>query len=69
MLSFQEDPRGVKDRHVMGVDNLLWGSDYPHTETTFPRTREITDEIFGDVPEDETAKIVGENATRVYNFN
>ena len=69
LLSFQEDPRGVKDRHVMGVDNLLWGSDYPHTETTFPRTREITDEIFADVPEDETAKIVGENATRVYNFN
>ena len=39
--SFQEDALGMRDRGIIGVDNLLWGSDYPHLESTFPRSREI----------------------------
>ena len=35
-LGFQEDARGIKDRHFIGVDQLLWGGDYPHQESTFP---------------------------------
>ena len=34
--SFQEDALGMRDRGIIGVDNLLWGSDYPHLESTFP---------------------------------
>ena len=68
-LSFQEDGRGIKDREDIGVDNLMWGSDYPHTESTFPRSKQILDEILEGVPEDEKAKIVGGNAAAVYNFN
>ena len=29
-VSFQDDPLGIRDRHIIGVDNLQWGSDYPH---------------------------------------
>lgn len=68
-LSFQEDGRGIKDREDIGVDNLMWGSDYPHTESTFPRSKQILDEILEGVPEDEKAKIVGGTAAAVYNFN
>ena len=66
--SFQEDALGVRDRHIIGVDNLLWGSDYPHFESTFPRSREILEEILADCTEEEKAKIAGGNAARVYNF-
>jgi len=60
---------GIRDRHVIGVDNLLWGSDYPHVESTFPRSRLIIDDILKDCTEEEKAKIAGGNATRIYHLN
>ena len=65
-LGFQEDALGIRDRHIIGVDQLLWGSDYPHAESTFPRSREIIDEILVDCTEEEKAKIVGSNSARIY---
>ena len=47
----------------------MWGSDYPHAESTFPRSRQILDEILVDCTEEEKAKIAGANAARVYNLN
>jgi predicted TIM-barrel fold metal-dependent hydrolase len=69
VLSFQEDALGIRLRDAIGVDNLMWGSDYPHSESTFPRSREILAEILAGVPEDEQAKIVGGNTARVYGFD
>ena len=66
-LSFQEDTLGLRDRDIIGVDNIQWGSDYPHTESTFPRSREILQEILADCTEEEKAKISGGNAARIYN--
>ncbi|HEV8441058.1 MAG TPA: amidohydrolase family protein [Methylomirabilota bacterium] len=68
-LSFQEDAIGVRLRDVIGVDNMMWGSDYPHSESTFPRSREILAEILAGVPEEEQAKIVGGNTARLYHFD
>ena len=67
-LGFQEDALGIRDRHIIGVDNLMWGADYPHTEGTFPRSREILAEILAECTEEEKAKIVGGNAARVYHL-
>ena len=68
-LSFQEDDIGVRLRDVIGVDNMMWGSDYPHSESTFPRSREVLDDILQGVPEDERAKVVGLNTARWYDFD
>jgi predicted TIM-barrel fold metal-dependent hydrolase len=57
---------GIRDRHIIGVDNLLWGSDYPHVESTFPRSRQIIEEILADCTEEEKVKIAGGNAVRIY---
>ena len=35
-ISFQEDDLGIQLRSSIGVENLMWGSDYPHAESTFP---------------------------------
>ena len=68
-LSFQEDQIGIRLRDVIGVDALMWGSDYPHAEATFPRSMEILDEILEGVNDEERAKIVGLNAARLYDFD
>ena len=68
-VSFQEDALGIRDRHYIGVDNLLWGSDYPHPECTFPRSQQILDEILADCTEAEKAKIVGGNTARIYHLD
>jgi predicted TIM-barrel fold metal-dependent hydrolase len=69
VLSFQEDAIGIRLRDVIGVDNMMWGSDYPHSESTFPRSRKILADILAGVPDDEQAKIVGANTARVYRFD
>ena len=68
-ISFQEEAMGIRLRDVIGVDNLLWGSDYPHRESTFPRSRQILEEILAECTEDEKAKIAGGNAAKIYHFD
>jgi predicted TIM-barrel fold metal-dependent hydrolase len=75
-LSFQEDAIGIRLRDVIGTDNMMWGSDYPHSESTFPQSRKILSEILEGVPEDEQAKpapdldpgIAAGNTARVYDL-
>ncbi len=68
-IGFQEDALGIELRHHVGVDALVWGSDYPHTESTFPKSREILDHILEGVPEEEQAKIAGGNTAKLYHFD
>lgn len=66
---FQEDSRGIMDLHLIGVDNLQWGSDYPHTGSTFPKSRQIIERILENCTEEERSKITGGNTARAYNLN
>ncbi len=68
-IGFQEDSLGIELRNIIGVDNLMWGSDYPHVESTFPRSRQILEEILVNCTDEEKAKIAGGNAARVYNLD
>ena len=56
-------------RGEVGLDNLLWGSDYPHIEGTWPRTKLAMRNTLWDVPVDDVRKILGENALAVYPLN
>lgn len=67
-ISFQEDDLGIQLRSIIGVQNLMWGSDYPHAESTFPKSRQIVERILKDVPDEEKAMIAGANAARLYHF-
>ena len=58
-----------KLRHEIGVDKLMWGSDYPHLEGTWPNTMKALTETFGDYPEQEIRDILGLNAAGVYGFD
>jgi predicted TIM-barrel fold metal-dependent hydrolase len=77
VLSFQEDAIGIRLRNVIGVGNMMWGSDYPHSESTFPRSQKILAEILAGVPDAEQAKpapdrdpgFAGGNTARGYRFD
>jgi predicted TIM-barrel fold metal-dependent hydrolase len=60
---------GIRDRSLIGVESLMWGSDYPHTESTFPRSRTILERILDGVPGDERRQITASNAARLYRFD
>jgi predicted TIM-barrel fold metal-dependent hydrolase len=64
--TFQDDVPGVRCRDLIGVENLMWGSDYPHFDSTWPHSRAAIARNFAGVPEGEAALILGGNMRRVY---
>ncbi len=62
-------PHEAKFRHDLGVDKLMWGSDYPHLEGTWPKTMKELTETFGGFPEPEVRAMLGGNALRIYGFD
>jgi predicted TIM-barrel fold metal-dependent hydrolase len=69
LVSFQEDPIGIRHLDVVGAENLMWGSDYPHTESTFPRSQEMLDALLVGVDADVRRQITSTNAARLYGFD
>ena len=59
----------VENRHKIGVDNLMWESDFPHPESNWPNSRQDVQKSLHDVPEDEVAKITHGNAAKVFRWN
>jgi predicted TIM-barrel fold metal-dependent hydrolase len=59
----------LRRRHVIGCDVMMWGTDYPHPEGTWPHTVERLRSDFGSLPVDDTAKLLGETAARCYGFD
>jgi predicted TIM-barrel fold metal-dependent hydrolase len=66
--TFEDDRAGILTRDLIGVDRLLWGADYPHTEGVWPRSREQIAKDFVGVPEADVHKMVVDNAARLYNL-
>jgi predicted TIM-barrel fold metal-dependent hydrolase len=56
-------------RHEVGLEQILWGNDYPHYEGTFPYNLESLQLTFGGIPERERRMILGENAAKLYKFD
>jgi predicted TIM-barrel fold metal-dependent hydrolase len=65
---FISDQSGIEQRHRIGVDNIMFESDYPHSDSNWPHTRKLLAEHLVDVPDDEARKIVELNARTLYNF-
>lgn len=62
-------PVECAERQDIGVDRIMWGSDYPHLEGTGFFTREALRYTFSGVPADEVAAMLGGNAATVYGFD
>ena len=66
--TFLEDRMGVMMREFIGVDNQMWSSDYPHSDSTWPHSREINERQFKGVPESDKRKMLALNAARLYHL-
>ncbi|WP_261566550.1 amidohydrolase family protein [Frankia gtarii] len=65
---FIADQAGVDQRHAIGVGNMTWEGDYPHSDSFWPNSRKIVAEMFREVSDEETARIVELNARELYRF-
>ena len=63
--SFLTDPIGIADRHRIGLDRILWQSDYPHVDSLWPESRSDLAALLADVPDDEARQIAATNARRL----
>ncbi len=61
--------REAEMRHEIGLENIAWGSDYPHPEGSWPETRSQMRETFLDLPEAEIAQMLGHNLADFYGFD
>jgi predicted TIM-barrel fold metal-dependent hydrolase len=64
--SFIHDRMGILCRDAPGGRNIMWSSDYPHSETSFPHSHDVIARDFEGVPEADVREIVCERARRLY---
>jgi predicted TIM-barrel fold metal-dependent hydrolase len=69
LTCFIADPVGVQLRHLIGIDNIAWECDYPHSDSAWPNAPEELMSVSGDVPTAELNKITYENAMKWYSFD
>ena len=56
-------------RHVIGVDRIMWETDFPHPTSLWPNTNEFVAKAFQNVPEEEQYQILVENPKKVFKLN
>ncbi|MEX5712973.1 amidohydrolase family protein [Parafrankia sp. FMc6] len=69
LTCFIADPIGVKLRHDIGIDNISWECDYPHSDSSWPLAAEELEQVTAGMPDDEINKITYQNACRWYSFD
>ncbi len=66
---FMEDAVGVEMVAHIGEDNLLWGNDFPHAESTWPQSPQFLDRIFANASETTRQKITCDNAAKLFKYD
>jgi predicted TIM-barrel fold metal-dependent hydrolase len=69
MITFEDDREGIVTRDEIGVENLVWGNDYPHHDAIWPHSMEVLGRIMEGVPEPEVERICFQNAVDLYNID
>lgn len=71
LTCFISDKVGVQLRNMIGIDNIAWEADYPHSDSMWPGAPEQLWDVLSEnnVPDDEINKITHQNAMRWYSFD
>ena len=69
MITFQDDPVAGITAKFYGEDNFMWGSDYPHSDATWPHSRDAIARSMAGVPQDIREKITSRNAAKLYRMD
>ena len=70
-ITFQNETGDRVDytRSFLGAEALIWGSDYPHSDGTWPRSREVIAQTYAVVPQEAMQKMVADNAARIFGIS
>jgi len=64
--TFEEEPMGATLIPLLGVDNFMWACDYPHPDSTWPRSREAIDKALGELGDEAIRKVTADTCRRLY---
>lgn len=62
------DRAGLATRHIVGLDSILWSTNFPLAVSTWPASHELIERNFADVPEDDRTRILWGNAATLYSL-
>lgn len=65
---FIDDQFGIDNRYKVGIDNITWECDYPHSDSNWPNSRKRVHDAMLDIPDEDVHKMVELNARRLLNF-
>ncbi len=65
-LTFVDDPRGLEHRHALGVERIMWSTDFPHPATSWPNSQAVVKRNFDGVADRERDLMVAGNAALLY---
>ena len=65
-VDFWYEEAGIQQRNYIGMDNIMWESDYPHSTSTYPESWKFVDRTLEGVPQGERDQLLYGNAMRVY---
>ena len=68
-VDFWYESAGIELRHVIGLDNIMWESDYPHSTSTYPESWQFVERTLKGVPQEERNQLLYGNAMRIYNLS
>jgi len=68
-VTYQQDQFLEPIIPLIGEDNIMWGSDYPHPDSLWPESRAVLDRNLSAISPSVRKKIVSENVSRLYNLN
>lgn len=68
LVTFEEEPLGPKLLPLLGADNVMWASDYPHPDSPFPHSLRAIEEAFAGLDPSLRRKATGENCARLYHL-
>ncbi len=66
--TFEEEPLGPQLLPLLGPDNFMWASDYPHPDSTFPHSRRAIAEAFAGLDDEFVRRVTATNCARLYGF-
>ena len=67
-FGYMTDTFGIRNRHDVGVERILWSNDYPHISADWPFSWRTIQSAFSGVPTEERHLILAGNAQRLYGF-
>ena len=65
-MDFWYEKAGVEMRNEIGLDRIMWESDYPHSTSTYPDSWTFVNRSLDGVPDEEKKQMLYRNAMRLY---